>query len=179
MTRRTNFDPRWARRGEALVVVADSGRARILKRQGRRLAPQLVELARLERSSAHQRARELTTDLSGRVFSSGSRAGVGPRVAARSGAQSDYDPHTVEIERFARRIVMRLGQLARSLLLEELVLIAAPRFLGVLRPALSESLRHLVSREVPRDLTSALLQPIAQVAFGLPAATTPAAAAPG
>ena len=154
MTRRTNFDPRWARRGESLVVVADGGRARILKREGRRFAPQLLELQRFERSSA-------------------------PRMMARHGAQSDYDPHTVEVERFARQIATHLARLSRQLPVQELVLIAAPRFLGVLRRSLSDSLRRIISREVARDLTGALPQPIARAAFALRAASSPAAASPG
>lgn len=178
MTRRTNFDPRWAHRGGSLVVVADGGRARILRREGRRYASQLVEVERFERSNAHLPARELTTDLSGRVFS-GSRVGFGPRVTARHGAQSDYDPHVVEVERFARHIAARLARLAQRQDLQEIVLIAAPRFLGVLRRALSDPLRQIVTREVARDLTAALPQPIARAAFSLPVSATPAAASPG
>jgi protein required for attachment to host cells len=150
MTRRTNFDPRWARRGESLVVVADGGRARILRREGRRYAAQLLELERFERANAHRPARELTTD-----------------------------PHAVEIERFARHIAARLAQIAQQLAIQELVLIAAPRFLGVLRRALSEPLRQIVTRELARDLTGALPQPIARAAFSLPVSSTPAAASPG
>ena len=145
MTRATNFDPRWARRGEAFVVVADGGTARILKRSGRRFSPVLLEIARLERSSAHRHARDLTTD------------------------------HEVEVERFARQLAVRLVQLARAERVEELVLIAAPRFLGVLRRELPEPIRQHITREVPRDLTGALPQPIARAAFELPAAAGPSA----
>jgi protein required for attachment to host cells len=179
MTRRTNFDPRWAHRGGSLVVVADGGRARILRREGRRYASPLVEVARFERSSAHLPARELTTDISGRVFSGGSRVGFGPRMTARHGAQSDYDPHLVQIERFARHIAARLAQLTQRQDVQEIVLIAAPRFLGVLRRSLPEPLRHRVTRELARDLTAALPQPIARAAFSLPVSATPAAASPG
>jgi protein required for attachment to host cells len=184
MTRQTNFDPRWARRGESLVVVADGGRARILKREGRRFAPQLLELERLERSSAHRHARDMTTDLSGRlsgrIFSSARPANnTAPRVTARHGAQSDYDPHTVEVERFARQIATRLARLARQRPVQELVLIASPRFLGVLRRSLSNSQRQVVSREIPRDLTGALPQPILRAAFSLPPSSSPSAASPG
>jgi protein required for attachment to host cells len=138
-----------------------------------------VERACFERRSAHPPARATSTELTGRVFTSGSRVGFAPHVSARHGAQGDSGPHAVEIERFARQIAMRLRPRAQPLLMQELVLIAAPRLLGVLRGALRESLRHLVGREGPRDLTSAVLPPIAQVAFGLPEAITPAAAAPG
>jgi protein required for attachment to host cells len=165
VTRQTNFDPRWGRRGGTYVVVADGGRARIFKRTGLRLRPQLLEIEHLERANAHRRARELTTDLTGRVFGTGSRVGFGPRVMARHGAQSDYDPHAVEVERFARRLSARLARLATIDRIEELVLIAEPRFLGILRRALAPPVRQAVTRELPRDLTGAMPQPIARAAF--------------
>jgi protein required for attachment to host cells len=169
MTRQTNYDPRWARHGEAYVVVADSGRARIFKRTGKRFAPELTELEQLERPNAHAHARDLTTDLTGRRYATTTGAGIG-RAVMRHGTNSDYDPHAVEIERFARQVAARLMELTRQTSIEELVLIAEPQFLGVLRRELPETLHKLVSREVSRDLTNALTQPIAQAAFSLPAA---------
>ncbi|HEX4025120.1 MAG TPA: host attachment protein [Steroidobacteraceae bacterium] len=170
MTRQTNFDPRWGRHGGVYVVVADGGRARIFKRNGRHSPPQLLEVEHLERASARQHARELTTDLTGRVSTTGMRVGFGPRVTARHGAQSDYDPHVVEVERFARQLSARIARLAKSERIEELVLIAEPRFLGVLRRKLPEPLRHVVTRELARDLTAATPTPIARAAFSLESA---------
>jgi protein required for attachment to host cells len=172
MTRQTNYDPRWARHGGAYVIVADGGRARIYKRSGNRQAPQLTEIEHLERDSAHLHARDLTTDVTGRLNTTGSRVTFGPRSTMRHGAQSDYDPHAVEVERFARQLAARLLRLRQQERaedrLEELVLIAEPRFLGVLRRELPAALRPLVTREVPRDLTGTDAQPIAQAAFALP-----------
>lgn len=168
MTRQTNYDPRWARHGGAYVVVAASGLARILKRGAARQAPQLLEIDRLERDNAHVHARDLTTDLTGRLNSTGARVSFGPRSTVRHGAQSDYDPHTVEIERFARRLTARLLQLRQQDRMEELVLIAEPRFLGLLRRELPAPLRQMVTREVARDLTAAEVAPIAEAAFALP-----------
>ena len=165
VTRQTHFDPRWGRRGGAYVVVADGGRARIFKRTGRRFTPQLLEIEHLERATARRHARELTTDLTGRVFGTGIRVGFGPRVMARHGAQSDYDPHAVEVERFARRLSARLVRLATIERIEELVLIAEPRFLGILRRELAPLVRQAVTRELSRNLTGAMLQPIARAAF--------------
>ena len=51
--------------------------------------------------------------------------------------------------------------------IEELVLIAEPRFLGVLRHELTEPLRHAVTRELSRDLTAATPALIARAAFPL------------
>lgn len=168
MSRQTNFDPRWARRGGAFVVVADSAQARILRRSGQRLTPQLHELERLECPDAHRHPRELTTDLTGRVNSASFRGRYGPRIMARHGANSDYDPRAVEVQRFARQLALRLERLARSERIERLVLIAEPRFLGRLREELSEPIRHVITREVPRNLTTAVPQTIARAAFPSP-----------
>ena len=168
MTRQTNFDPRWARRGGAFVVVADSASARILRRSGQRLAPQLLELERLECPDAHRHPRDLTTDLTGRVNSAAFHGHFGPRILARHGANSDYDPRAVEVQRFARRLALRLERLVRSERIERLVLIAEPRFLGLLRDQLPGPIRHVVTREVPRNLTTAVPQTIVRAAFPMP-----------
>jgi protein required for attachment to host cells len=168
MPRQTNFDPRWARHGGAFVVVADSACARILRRAGQSLAPQLLELDRLECPDAHRHPRDLTTDLTGRVNSAAFRSYYGPRIVARHGANSDYDPRAVEVQRFARRLALRLERLARSERIERLVVIAEPRFLGLLRDELSEPVRHVITRQVPRNLTAAAPKTIARAAFPLP-----------
>jgi protein required for attachment to host cells len=168
MSRQTNFDPRWARHGGAFVVVADSARARILRRSGQPLAPQLLELERLECPDAHRHPRELTTDATGGVNSSSIRGRYGPRIWARHGVNSDYDPRAVEVQRFARQLALQLERLARRERIERLVVIAEPRFLGLLREELSEPIRQVVTREVPRNLTTAVPRAIARAAFPLP-----------
>jgi protein required for attachment to host cells len=135
MTRQTNFDPRWARPRTRYVLVADSGRARILKSDGHRLSPRLVEVERLERPTVHVMARELTTDLTG------------------------------EIERFARLLATHLARAQQRERIDEWVLIAEPQFLGLLRRTLPEPVRRLISREVPRDLVAAQAAPIIRAAF--------------
>jgi protein required for attachment to host cells len=168
MTRQTNFDPRWAHHGSAYVIVADSARARILRRSGQGLGPQLLELERLERPNAHRHARDLTTDQTGRLNSAAFHAQSGPRITARHGADSDYDPRTTEVQRFARQLATRLARMARTERIERLVLIAEPRFLGMLRGELPETIRELITREVSRNLTTAVPQAIARAAFPMP-----------
>lgn len=156
------------------VVVADSGTARILRASGavpvngggniHRTAA-LDEIARMDRPSARLRGRALTTDRPGRVFDRGGRSTMGPPSAARHGAQSDENPHDVEIERFAKSVARRLDAERRVRPMQELVVIAAPRFLGLLRPQLSPRTRDLVSREIPRDLAHSEDAPILRAAF--------------
>jgi len=148
-----------------LILVANATEARLLSATQRVNPRDLQEVAHLTRETGRRHARELTTDKTGRVFPRASRGSFGPPVASRSGAASDNDPHTVEIERFARRIVRRLDAVRRTMGFDDLVVIAAPRFLGTLRHALRGVTRDLVSREVPRDLVRAEDRQIKAVAF--------------
>lgn len=132
---------------------------------GRHLAGFMEEIGLGPCPEAHRDPRELTTDLTGRVNSAPFRGRFGPRIAARHGADSDYDPRAVEVQRFARRLATRLERLARSERIERLVLIAEPRFLGLLREQLSEPVRHVITREVARNLTAAVPRAIARAAF--------------
>jgi protein required for attachment to host cells len=160
--------PRWPR---TCVVVADAGSARVLEATRRPTAggrPGVIrfdEVLHLENPAARLSARELVTDDTGRVFDSGSRVGHGPKTHARHGAQSDYDPHDVEVERFARRLALRLDAQRRRTGIEELIVIAAPRFLGVLRQQLPAATRRLVTREIHRDLVRASDTIIRRAAF--------------
>jgi protein required for attachment to host cells len=138
-----------------LVLVADSGTARLLEFSGARGAEKLAEIAVLDQPAAHLPSRALVTDRTGRVFDSGGRTGHGPKTHARHGAQSDYDPHVEETERFARRVSRRLDVERRRDRFGGLVVIAAKHFLGVLRPELSAPTRKWITREVAKDLVRA------------------------
>ena len=112
------------------------------------------------RASAHLPARALTSDLTGRVFESSGRSGTNA-TRIRHGAASDYNPHTVEIERFVDRIARQLGLHAAGEL-SALVLIAEPRLLGVLRARLPKELHKLVTHEI----SGTIAWPRGQAAFG-------------
>lgn len=137
-----------------LLLVADSGTARILRISGRAGSEKLSEVAHLELPAARLLKQEMVSDKTGRVFDRG-RGGSGPRSTARHGAASDFDPHAEEYGRFAKRIARRLDVERRAGNCHEIVIIAAPRFLGLLRPQLSGPTRQIVVREVARDLVRA------------------------
>jgi protein required for attachment to host cells len=134
------------------VLVADGGTARLLRVKGENGRKVLVDVATLERPTAHSPGRALVTDRTGRVFDSGGRTGRGAVTHSRHGANSDYDPHAIEVERFARRIARRLDLERRSKNMDELVLIAESRFLGILRPQLSASTWKIITRQAAKDL---------------------------
>ena len=75
------------------------------------------------------------------------RPGPGGPAARRSGAKSEFDPHTAEIARFAKRIARNLDARRRRKEFDELRIVAEPRFLGVLRAALPAQLLGLLRPE--------------------------------
>ena len=78
-------------------------------------------------------------------------AAIGPAEAFAS----DYDPYVVEIGRFVTHIAQDLTARHRAGALSNLVLIAEPRLLGVLRARLPNELHRLVSREISGDYVRA------------------------
>jgi len=153
--------------------VADSGTARILRATRRPAAPggtrrgaiQLEEILRIENAAAHLPSKAMVTDKTGRVFDAAGRVGQGPKSHARHGAQSDYDPHDAEADRFAQRLADHIEAERGRLDLEELVVIAGPRFLGRLRQQLSPASRKVVVREIDLDLVHADNAKIRRAAF--------------
>jgi protein required for attachment to host cells len=136
------------------ALLADSGVARLMRITGPRRHRVVDQIEAFTRPSAHLPAHELTTDRTGRVFES-SGGGTANATHLRHGVASDYDPHTVEIEHFVKRILQRLQVLHRAGELNAWVLIAEPRLLGVLRAHLPADLRQLVVREVSGDYVHA------------------------
>lgn len=136
------------------ALVADSGLARLMRVTGPLRHRVMDQVETFERPSAHLAAHELTTDRTGRVFESSGRGGTNA-THTRHGVASDYDPHTVEIEHFVKRIVQRLEALHRAGELNAWVLIAEPRLLGVLRAHLPSDLHKLIVHEISGDYVRA------------------------
>jgi protein required for attachment to host cells len=136
------------------ALVADGGKARLLRATGPRLHRELAELEAFERPSAHQHISELVSDHPGRSFESSGHGG-GSASHMRHGVGDDYDPHVAEVEHYVARIADRLVALHRSNHLGALVLIAEPRLLGVMRAKLPEELHKLIVREISGDYVHA------------------------
>lgn len=146
------------------VLVADAGRARIFRANGRGRVRVLEELEDLVAPSARLPSRDLTSDKTGRVYARG-RGGAGPRSAARSGAASDFDPHDAENRRFATTVARRLEARRAAGDFDELRIAAAPRFLGALRPKLTAPTRRTVTVELSRDISRMKPPAIARALF--------------
>lgn len=112
------------------IVVADEARAIVYTRDTRR-AP-LIELFSLENDAGRRKPGELESDRGGRSFDS---FGAGRHSMAKewSGLKKSAT------EAFAKDIAERIGKAMHGGRCRGYALVAAPRFLGMLRAALASS----------------------------------------
>ena len=132
------------------VLVADRARARLLELD--RGSGRLVEIESHMNPGGRAPDRDAYTD----------RA---PRVQEAVGsARHAMQPHTSEREkasiRFARELSDMLERGRSDRRFDQLVLIALPQFLGVLRPLLGKPLSRLVVAEIPHEMTTGKLDEI-------------------
>jgi protein required for attachment to host cells len=127
---------------QTLVVVADSGRARFyaMKNKG----TPLVELADYVHTETRLHASELITDRQGRTFDS--------KGFARHAKESRSPVRVQQAKKFARQISANIEAERKKNKFAELLLVAAPEFLGMLRKALSRESGKLVTRQIDKDL---------------------------
>lgn len=123
------------------IVVADSARARIFKRDGR--WQQLDEFQDL----AHPESRLHNGDLR-----TGGR-GEQQESTRQSSHASDWgnSPAETEAIRFAQEVARALRQGRKEGAYEKLVLVAAPAFLGRLRDKLDPATAHCVVQELDKN----------------------------
>jgi protein required for attachment to host cells len=124
------------------IVVADGSRARILARKTPRGDLTLVES--LDNPVSRQKTREILTDSPG-------PEGTSDPLSL---------PGELEEDRFARRLAQRLSDGAHRNLFKGLVLIAAPRFLGVLRSELPRPVSARVLTELAKNFTALSIEEI-------------------
>ena len=125
------------------VVVADSTRARIFNAESSSAA--LSEMEGLANTEGRLHDRDLTSDLPGRSFDS-SKAG------GRHAMEPPTDPKQELAIEFARLIARHLDAARVKRDYEQLVIIAAPTFLGLLREQLTNTCRKLVDFEFNKNL---------------------------
>jgi protein required for attachment to host cells len=126
------------------VLVAHDAGARWFENRGP--GKGLVKLNEVEFEDGRRQSREIDTDRQGRGF------GAGPGGHAHEPAQS---PHEHAVENFARELAKELGQELRRGAFARLILIAPPRFLGVLRGELDSLVTRAVLATIPKDLPRA------------------------
>lgn len=123
------------------VIVADNARARVFISHS--VINRLEEVESFVHSEARMSNSELVGDSSGKSVDQ--HGSLDPATSAK-----DH-----EEQNFARFLGRRLKALHNEQHFEQLILIAPPRFLGVLRKALPGSLDRLVTRSIDKDLTTA------------------------
>ncbi len=127
----------------ALVLVSDGRRARLLRNQGSPRNPELVMEQAIDR--VNPPTREQGTDRPGRLHGSDG-------VSKSAIEQTDW--HELEEKRFAADIAEMLYQLGHAGEFDELVVVAPPKMLGDLRAKFHQEVSQAVVAEVPRDLTN-------------------------
>ncbi|MCS6892861.1 MAG: host attachment protein [Rhodovarius sp.] len=124
-------------------VVADAGRAEALVK--RRHESGFDTVRTWENPLAHLKAHDLGSDKPGRAFDS-----LG---AHRSAMEPHENPKDVSERNFARELADALAAAVAAGEVERIVLIAAPRLLGMIRPLLSPAVTAVIHSEHAKDYT--------------------------
>ena len=124
------------------IIAADASRARILQVAGRE---RLVEVQDFVNPEGRLHNREINTDAKGR-FAGPDRPG---------GHSSDDEERTVDhySELFAKRVADYLDKARTEHRYDQLVLVAAPKVLGMMRKELGKEVEKCVVEELDKDLS--------------------------
>jgi protein required for attachment to host cells len=144
------------RSGPALVIAADSVRARLFR--AATPVAELEEVADLANPEARAHEGDLVEDSAG-------RRGRGPTQAKRS-AFGGETAKRHRAEEFAASVCERAARGLRESRAARLYVVAEPEFLGLLRQRMSRALRHRVAGEVAKSVTR---QPAGRIRAALPA----------
>jgi protein required for attachment to host cells len=123
------------------VVVCDGAKALVLENVGDAKFPNLKTREGYEQ--ADLRTREQGTDAPGRAFSS---------VGSTRAAMDQTDWHDQSERAFLHQLAGRLDAALVAGEVKNLIMVAPPRALGVLRQAYSQHLRNAVRAEIDKDL---------------------------
>lgn len=131
---------------EIRVLVADSARARVFSSHS--AINHLKEQEGFVHTQVHLPNRDLVGDASGRSVDQ--HGSLDPAISAKE--------HEIRV--FAKMLAKHLKDLHNQQHFENLVLIASPRFLGMLRAELPKPLEQLVTRTVAKDMTLSSVEDI-------------------
>jgi protein required for attachment to host cells len=131
---------------ETRVIVADNARARIFA--SHTAISQLEEIEGFVHPEAHLSNSDLVGDSSGKSVDQ--HGSLDPATSAK-----DH-----ESQEFARLLGRHIKDLHNQQHFERLILIAPPRFLGILRKELHTPLDKLVTLSIDKDLTTASVEQI-------------------
>lgn len=124
------------------ILVADSTRVRIFTADSP--SSPLEEIEDFSHTEGRLHDREMTSDLPGKIKSVG---GGGHAF------EQPTDPKKHEADAFAHRVSQYLEEAHNADRFEQLLIVAAPAFLGLLRNNLPEQIKKLVRFELDKDIT--------------------------
>jgi len=125
------------------VVVADNVHARIFT--VKTLSSPLEEIETLTHLEGRLHDREMTSDFPGKIKGNGKMGHA---------FEQGTDPKQNQSDKFARQIVNYLEDAHNTNKFNQLLLIAEPSFLGLLRKNFSEPIRKLVALELDKNITT-------------------------
>ncbi len=128
------------------ILVAHDAGARLFENEGPGKGIELIE--ELDHPEGRERDRDFDSDRPGRSFRKNS---ADPRRAAMSRSES---PHERVVSDFARALAQKLQHGRTSNRYDRLVLVAPPRFLGLLRSSLDGPTAQLVVGSLDKDLAA-------------------------
>jgi protein required for attachment to host cells len=137
------------------VLVADEAIARILVQT--RGAGALDSVEELTDPAAHAKESDLVRDAAGRragsaTHSAGSSTPHRTRSSASATTSAGESERHLEATDFARRVATHLSVARQQRRFDELAIVAAPRFLGLLRKALADDVAGCVTQTLDKDL---------------------------
>ena len=132
-----------------LILVADNVRARIFTAETP--SSPLEEIEALAHTEGRLHDRDITSDYPGKIKGEGS---VGHAF------EQPTDPKKHEADNFAHRIAHYLEEAHNEKKFEQLLIIAEPSFLGLLRNHLSEQIKKQVCFELDKNITTHSLDDI-------------------
>lgn len=125
------------------IVVANHSRARFFTADTE--SSPLTELDALTHQEGRLHDRDITSDSAGKIKGEGSGGHA---------FEPPTDPKKHEAEQFAHQVAKHLDIAHNNQQFEQLLLVADPSFLGLLRNQLSEQLKKLVVFELDKNITT-------------------------
>ena len=142
---------------DTFVVVADGEKYLLLRNRGDRthLRLEVVDHADIPNAPAH----ELASDRTGRRYDAARNVSGQVKAWGRS-AMEETDWHRLAEARFADELAGKLRDWAAAERFGQLVVVAGPRSLGILRHAYDDRLRSVILAEIDKNLTNLPLEGI-------------------
>lgn len=125
------------------ILVAESSRARIFSIDS--ATGPLVEIETLAHPEGREHEQDMTSDLPGH---DSNKTGAG-----RHAFGDETEPKEQEVINFAKRIAKHLDAARTNGRMLQLVIVAAPAFLGKLRSELNQETSKLIIHEVDKNLS--------------------------